>query len=50
VDRRLGRFTARQGPYRHALRVDKLINMVWKIGPGQAFDLWVDDIQMLECP
>jgi endoglucanase len=32
-----------------AISVDKLYNLDWSIGPGEKFDLWVDDIQFIEC-
>jgi hypothetical protein len=32
-----------------SIRPDKLISMVWNVGAGETFDLWIDDIQMLVC-
>jgi hypothetical protein len=32
-----------------ALSPDKLVNMDFTIGPGQAYDVWIDDITFLEC-
>jgi hypothetical protein len=26
-----------------------LVAIDWTIGPGQTYDLWVDDLVMLEC-
>jgi hypothetical protein len=27
----------------------KLVSINWSIGPGQAFDIWVDDLQFFVC-
>jgi hypothetical protein len=32
-----------------AITPSKLIALNWAIGPGKAYDLWVDDIQLLAC-
>ncbi|MBC8133007.1 MAG: hypothetical protein H7X95_08510, partial [Deltaproteobacteria bacterium] len=31
------------------LTPSKLYSLDWSIGPGQAFDLWIDDITFLVC-
>jgi hypothetical protein len=32
-----------------ALTPSKLIALNWAVGPGKAFDVWIDDIQLLAC-
>jgi endoglucanase len=36
-------------PHPPSITPGKLRTLEWKIGPGQAFDVWIDDIVFLEC-
>jgi hypothetical protein len=37
------------GDRRPAVTPSQLVSFNWSIGPGQGFDLWIDDIQFFEC-
>ena len=28
---------------------DKLIALNWQVGPGQTYDIWIDDVTFLDC-
>jgi hypothetical protein len=36
-------------PRPSAVSPGKLVSLDWTIGPGQTYDLWIDDLVLLEC-
>ena len=36
-------------PARRRSRPNKLIALNWQVGPGQTYDIWIDDVTFLDC-